>query len=278
MIKRAILTLIFTIISVPIWIKIFEWIVVPKNYVSDGGSDFGYGFIIFIILTPIATFLTFLIIWIYSKKIISKFSKSKDFKFLTILTLLSLNLNAQNNENNLRISGSLKLLVGLEILTPEKATLQIKPTYKVSISDSLGNFHFENLKPGKYNLQVIGFGYQNLDTLVTLENESLEDLNLLIVANCEVNREIAERDIKKKKPKLLLVGSIAPVVYPDQYKFEKKFKIEYYDFGCVTPANECIIQYNERIFEYLDEKYGKSWRKEVRTDVIGFKKYKKTKR
>ena len=121
-------------------------------------------------------------------------------------------------------------------------------------------------------MQVIGFGYQRLDTLVTLEEKSIKDLNLLVTTDCEVNREIAERDIKRKRPKLLLVGSIAPVIYPDQHKFEK-YNVQYYDFGCVTPANECINQYNERIFQFLDDKFGKKWRKGIRQDVIGLKKY-----
>ncbi len=197
---------------------------------------------------------------------------------LVLMFIIGINLRAQNNNDTLEISGNLKLLVGLEIVIPSEVTLQIMPTYKVVISDSLGKFNFDNLKSGKYNLKVMGLGYQNVDTLISLENKSIQDINLLLIADCEVNKEIAEQDIRKKKPKLLLVGSIAPVIYPDQNKFEKKYKIEYYDFGCVSPANECILQYNERIFEYMDEKYGKSWRKEVRKDVIGFRTYKKTKR
>nr|WP_320023221.1 hypothetical protein [uncultured Draconibacterium sp.] len=197
---------------------------------------------------------------------------------LFVLTLLGLNLNAQNNENSLRISGNLKLLVGLELISPKEATLVIKQTHTIAQYDCFGNFCFDNLRPGNYNLNVIGFTNQPLDTLIKLENKSIENLNLLVIADCEINKEIAERDIQNDKPRLLLVGGIAPTVYQDQNKFEKKYNIQYFDFGDVTPAHECIVQYNERVFKYLDKKYGKSWKKEVRTDVIGFKKYKKTKR
>ena len=56
-----------------------------------------------------------------------------------------------------------------------------------------------------------------------------------------------------------------------QDKFEKKYNIEYYDFGCTPPNEECVIQYNKTIFANLDKKYGRKWRKEVRKDVIGLK-------
>ncbi|MBN2637571.1 MAG: carboxypeptidase regulatory-like domain-containing protein, partial [Bacteroidales bacterium] len=198
--------------------------------------------------------------------------------FLVVLVFAGLSLNAQTSKNNLRISGSLKLLVGLELITPEEAVLEIAQTHFVTTSDSLGNFHFNNLKPGIYNLKVIGFGYQPLDTIIKLENKSIDNLKLLIISDCGINKEIAERDIREHRPRLLLVGGIAPVIYRDENKFEKEYKVKYYDFGCNAPANECIIQYNEQIFKYLDKKYGKSWRKKVRQDVVGLKKYEKTNR
>ena len=66
-----------------------------------------------------------------------------------------------------------------------------------------------------------------------------------------------------------MAGGIAPVVYIHQNKFEKEFNIVYHEFGCVAPNHDCILKYNQVIFKYLDTKYGKRWRKEVRKDVIG---------
>jgi hypothetical protein len=41
-------------------------------------------------------------------------------------------------------------------------------------------------------------------------------LDLLIIAECEINKDIAQRDIDKNKPRLLLSGGIAPVIYSEQ--------------------------------------------------------------
>ena len=50
-------------------------------------------------------------------------------------------------------------------------------------------------------------------------------------------------------------------------KFERKYKIDYFDFGCTPAPSDCIKEYNEKVFELLDKKYGKEWRKNVRKDV-----------
>jgi hypothetical protein len=74
-IKRILATIIITLISLPIWFELLRWIVVPKDYISDGGSDFAYGFTIFFILLPITGILTLIVTWIYSKKILLRLKK-----------------------------------------------------------------------------------------------------------------------------------------------------------------------------------------------------------
>ncbi len=89
--------------------------------------------------------------------------------------------------------------------------------------------------------------------------------SIIVKSDCEFN---FERDLKKGKPKLLLVGSVAPVYVQGQEKHEKKFGFEYYDFGCQPDSEDCMKVYNFQTFEYLDKKFGKAWRKEVRPDVL----------
>lgn len=88
---------------------------------------------------------------------------------------------------------------------------------------------------------------------------------------CEKSSLLAKIDIKKEKICFMLQGGIAPIYKPGQEVFEKKYKVTYLDLGCVVPTTLCIEHYNAEVAKYLDLKYGKQWRKEVRKDVLGIK-------
>ena len=176
---------------------------------------------------------------------------------------------AQENSENYYISGKIKVLVGLDITIPSEITIKIEPLNRYEVTDSLGIFRFDNIKPGKYRIKIVESRYLQTDTLIELKHNSITNLNLLIKAVCDVDETIAERDINENKPRLLLRGGIAAIFYYNQHDFEKKYNISYFDFGCVGPARECIVHYNKRIFQYLDSKFGKEWRKDVRRDVLG---------
>ena len=151
--------------------------------------------------------------------------------------------------------------VYVEITNIDKPVLE-----RMTSTDSTGFFKFENLEINKtYKLEVSAFGYGK--QLFELKPDNKIEI-LTLKAKCEYNQEKAEKDWKDGKAKLLLVGSIAPIAnkHTDE-KFEKDFDIQYYDFGCSPPIEECIKSYNEKIFELMDLKYGKKWRKKVRTDV-----------
>ena len=83
------------------------------------------------------------------------------------------------------------------------------------------------------------------------------------------SRKLAMADIKAGNLKFLLRGGIVTTYRKGQVVFEKKYKLKYYDFGCVMPANISIDDYNNIVADYLDEKFGLSWRNEVRKDVVG---------
>ncbi|KIA88403.1 hypothetical protein OC25_26250 [Pedobacter kyungheensis] len=79
----------------------------------------------------------------------------------------------------------------------------------------------------------------------------------------------ANADIKKGKLKFLIQGGIVATRVKGQEIFEQKYGIVYYDFGCVGPSNIRIDAYNKVVGNFMDRKYGKAWRKEVRKDVRG---------
>ena len=193
--------------------------------------------------------------------------------WLIILCLSISGITYSQNSDYFSITGKVKLLAGLELTTPIEAYVTIKSANKFVIADSLGNYKIDSLKAGIHKVAAHGFGYQETDTTINI-SQSISDFDLLIITECQINKDIAQRDINKNKQRLLLSGGIVPVIYSDQDKFEKKYGVKYFDYGCVAPSYECIEQYNKEIFKYLDNKFGKSWRNEVRKDVIGFKRWK----
>ncbi|MEQ8423755.1 MAG: carboxypeptidase-like regulatory domain-containing protein, partial [Cyclobacteriaceae bacterium] len=133
-------------------------------------------------------------------------------------------------------------------------------------TDSLGYYEL-NVPTGELTINVIYLGYNGIDTTLNIQEST--ELNFLITANCEFDKDRAQQDIRKNKVKLLLVGSIAPIANSKHdERFMKKYKIKYYDFGDEVIAMECIEEYNLEIFKFLDNMYGTDWRSEARTDVI----------
>lgn len=102
-------------------------------------------------------------------------------------------------------------------------------------------------------------------------------IKLTFVSSIDKAIELANYDIEKGLPFLFLQSGISPIVYSSDSIFEKKFKVYYYEQGCIGPDNEMMIAYNQVVFKYLDEKFGRDWRKSIRKDIIGFKKWKRKK-
>lgn len=135
-----------------------------------------------------------------------------------------------------------------------------------SVTDSLGYYELD-LPKGQVKLTALWIGYEGYDTTLFV-NKPLE-LNFRLTAKCEYSRESAQSDISKGRPKLLIDGSISVTAFSkEDDKFAHRYKIRYYNLGDSVYALECIEMYNAEVFQYLDNKYGKSWREDVRPDVI----------
>ena len=76
--KRKFLTsLITATVSIPIWSFILWIIIIPKDYVSDGGSDFGYGLFILLALICAVT-ITSIFAWVNADFINKTIKKKKN--------------------------------------------------------------------------------------------------------------------------------------------------------------------------------------------------------
>lgn len=97
-----------------------------------------------------------------------------------------------------------------------------------------------------------------------------------MVKGCGVADSLAKLDIEKQQPFLLLASGSAPVVQvPTDAAAEQKFQFHYYEYGCTSPDEACMLGYNQRVFAYLTSKYGRKWAKAVRSDVIGLKAWRR---
>lgn len=179
--------------------------------------------------------------------------------------MLSLNVFGQSGYS---ISGKVFSKINKQPLPNIIIRLKVTPLFGV-ITDSTGSFNIPNLNAGQYSLEINEFGYDIQDTTLVITNNSLLNVSIWLDADCEYDKERALQDIEQGNVKLLLIGSIVPVRYSTDKKFERKYNLAFYDFGCTPPARECVIEYNNTIFKYLDQKYQNKWRKEVRKDVIG---------
>jgi hypothetical protein len=136
------------------------------------------------------------------------------------------------------------------------------------VTDSSGLFKITGLTRGKYRLVNSALG---VDAPFSVPKQS-ENTFIVNVSACNFGSAKAQKDVKEGKPMLLLSGGIAPVSSPKEDNFEKKYTVKYHDFGD-TPQNvKCSIAYNNIVFAFLDKKFGKSWRRDARADVIGLKR------
>lgn len=124
-----------------------------------------------------------------------------------------------------------------------------------------------------------------ISSLIFGQNRELTDddyrnstLGIIELANPETCEEIDERikaDFKNNTIFLFLQSGIAPIIYDSDKDFENKYGIYFSDFGCIAPDYKCVIEYNNHVFDYLNETFGKKWMKEIRKDIIGFKEWKR---
>jgi hypothetical protein len=88
------------------------------------------------------------------------------------------------------------------------------------------------------------------------------------------NARGAKADLKKGNARILFPGGFGGM--PDfnaeeDQLFQRKYGIDFFSQGCTRSGeNENEAAYNQVVFAYLDKKFGKAWREELRPDAIGF--------
>ncbi len=185
-----------------------------------------------------------------------------------IFLLTSLSIFGQH-DSIFSISGKLKLAIENKIFSANDTFIELYPSSYGAITYSLGNFRFDAVKSGRYELRMLEYERVSNSFRLEVNNKSVKNIDLVIRVNCNLNSEVAKSDIERGEPKLLLIGGIAPVYHEEQEEIEKKYGFKYFDFGCDLQPRQCVLLYNGYIFNYLDGKFGDIWRQDVRQDIIG---------
>jgi len=188
----------------------------------------------------------------------------KKFIFLILNLLTIVSLNAQVKLNGKIISAKTKQKPSEEIV------ITVKETKEIAFTDSLGNFTLSKLdKNRRYSLELKSFLYGKVSIEFETQSDNQIQKTFEVVANCDFDSETAKREWKNKSAKLYLIGSIAPIANSkNDKKFEKKYNLKYFDFGCTPAPFECIIEYNKEIMKLMELEYGEEWKKEIRKDVV----------
>ncbi|OYQ38129.1 hypothetical protein CHU92_06590 [Flavobacterium cyanobacteriorum] len=86
-----------------------------------------------------------------------------------------------------------------------------------------------------------------------------------------------DNDSKKNVVTIYTLGGLKPSNHDVDQTFQKKFNVNYYDFGCLAPGNlDYYEKYNVLVFNYLKEKWNNEWEKDIKDNAIGFYNWKKT--
>ncbi|WBO83209.1 FEKKY domain-containing protein [Hymenobacter yonginensis] len=97
-------------------------------------------------------------------------------------------------------------------------------------------------------------------------------------ADCSRASSLAAADIANHLPFLILQSGFAPQSFAADTVFENSYGVFYREEGCTGSVKECVVLYNQQVFHYLTEKYGRQWLRTVRKDVVGFREWKKAQR
>ncbi|SDS66428.1 CarboxypepD_reg-like domain-containing protein [Gillisia sp. Hel1_33_143] len=189
---------------------------------------------------------------------------------LLTLFISSFGFSQNDKSNTITIKGIIFSEVDGKPL--ENAYINYTSKYKYSMTNENGKFEYKylnNKEDLKEKIEISALGYENYDTIIDLNKDNIIDLFVVLKTRFGLNRQKALEDIEQGEINILLSGGIAPVIYNGDKKFCKKYQVNFIEYGCEAISERSLIEYNKTVFEYLDAKFGKKWREEIRDDVSG---------
>lgn len=153
------------------------------------------------------------------------------------------------------------------------------------LTDSTGCFRIKGLETGTYHLKAEYVGLAPCNTVITLPSQHNDTLRMVLplwydyILKYDCSPELSKENILKGHPKLRLV---IPEKHEQKIRthfFWKKYGVGYDVFyplkkdgtlDCYLGVpNHLLTAYNQVVFDYLDKKFGTSWRKEAPKGIFG---------
>jgi hypothetical protein len=189
-------------------------------------------------------------------------------KFLSILTftLVTNATNAQYTFHGQVFSDIRKEPIGFGVVRLSSQIRTPRNEKVLAKIDSLGKFTF-SLKDTSNVFIEIDCHLDGSKIQRIYYSDSIT--RIYIKTDCyNYNSDRAKKDINKNDIYLLCnLGYPSYKLNSADSLFQKKYGIKYHMFGDQPNWSDCLWLYNTTVAEYLDKKYGKTWRKEVRWDV-----------
>lgn len=156
------------------------------------------------------------------------------------------------------------------------------------LTDSTGCFRIKGLEAGTYHLKAEYVGLAPCDTVITLPSQHNDTLRMVLplwydyILKYDCSPELSKENILKGHPKLRLVIPEEQEQKIRTHFFWKKYGVSYDVFyplkkdgtlDCYLGVpNHLLTTYNQVVFDYLDKKFGTSWRKEAPKGIFGLDK------
>lgn len=156
------------------------------------------------------------------------------------------------------------------------------------LTDSTGCFRIKGLEAGTYHLKAEYVGLAPCDTVITLPSQHNDTLRMVLplwydyILKYDCSLELSKENILKGHPKLRLVIPEEQEQKIRTHFFWKKYGVSYDVFyplkkdgtlDCYLGVpNHLLTTYNQVVFDYLDKKFGTSWRKEAPKGIFGLDK------
>lgn len=166
------------------------------------------------------------------------------------------------------------------------ATILNKTAKTVILADLDGKFSLKTKIGDTLSISYLG----KIDYKLKVENDIFLSIvlkdgpiikEILPVENLKIRKKIVycgtgfiETIDENKQKTIYILGGWASVITEKEIEFSKKYNIKFHDFGCIHPENtEEYEKSNYKTFNYLNEKFGKQWQKEMNPNTLGYQNW-----